>query len=99
MTSISPFNFRTKGCHDALMRGGVNANQGAESIISFLLSLLAIVESYTTIDKTPETTDISHAENISQKIDTTEKITKKPAPIKDVPVDVKSKKNDVQELT
>jgi len=96
---IPVYNFRTKGCHDALMRGGVNTNQGAESIISFLLSLLAIVESYTTIDKTAENTDLSHAETVSHKIDTTEKTTKKPTPIKDVPVDIKSKKNKVEELT
>jgi len=96
---IPVYNFRTKGCHDALMRGGVNANQGAESTLSFLLSLLAIVESYTTIDKTAETTDLPHAETVSQKIDPTEKTTKKPTPIKNVPVDIKSKKNKVEELT
>ena len=96
---IPVYNFRTKGCHDALMQGGVNANQGAESMLSFLLSLLAIVESYTNIDKTAETTDLSHAETVSQKIDQPKKTTKKPAPIKDVPVDIKSKKNKVEELT
>ena len=96
---IPVYNFRTKGCHDALMRGGVNTNQGAESALSFLLSLLAIVESYTTIDKTAETTDLSHTETVSQKIDQPKKTTKKPAPIKDVPVDIKSKKNKVEELT
>jgi hypothetical protein len=96
---IPVYNFRTKGCHDALMRGGVNTNQGAESALSFLLSLLAIVESYATIDKTAETTDLSHTETVSQKIDQPKKTTKKPAPIKDVPVDIKSKKNKVEELT
>jgi len=96
---IPVYNFRTKGCHDALMRGGVNTNQGAESALSFLLSLLAIVESYTNIDKTAETTNLSHTETVSQKIDQPKKTTKKPAPIKDVPVDIKSKKNKVEELT
>jgi len=81
------------------MRGGVNTNQGAESALSFLLSLLAIVESYTNIDKTAETTNLSHTETVSQKIDQPKKTTKKPAPIKDVPVDIKSKKNKVEELT
>jgi hypothetical protein len=45
------YNFRTKGCHDGLTPGGVNDNQGAESLLSFLMSLLAIVESYTVVDK------------------------------------------------
>ena len=43
---IPLYDFRTKGCYDALMQGGVNLNQGAESMLSFLLSLLSIVESY-----------------------------------------------------
>ncbi len=46
---VPVYNFRTKGCHDGLMRGGVNSNQGAESTLSFLLSLLAIVESYAVV--------------------------------------------------
>ncbi|MHC4238834.1 MAG: glycosyltransferase, partial [Planctomycetota bacterium] len=44
---IPLYDFRTKGCCDGLMAGGVNLNQGAESMVSFLLSLLAILESYT----------------------------------------------------
>lgn len=40
------YNFSTKGCHDGLMRTGVNANQGAESTVSFLLALLTIIENY-----------------------------------------------------
>jgi hypothetical protein len=34
------YNFKTKGCHDGLMRDCVNLNQGAESTLSFLLSRL-----------------------------------------------------------
>jgi hypothetical protein len=34
----------TKGCSDGLTAGGVNGNQGAESMLSFLLSLLWILE-------------------------------------------------------
>jgi uncharacterized protein YyaL (SSP411 family) len=49
---IPVYSFKTKGCHDGLTRNGINANQGAESILSFLLSLLTVVESYTTTDKT-----------------------------------------------
>ena len=48
---IPLYDFRTKGCNDGLMREGVNINQGAESALSFMLSLLAIVESYAIVDK------------------------------------------------
>jgi glycosyltransferase involved in cell wall biosynthesis len=48
---IPLYDFRTKGCYDGLTSGGVNINQGAESILSFLLSLLTILESYTIVDK------------------------------------------------
>jgi len=48
---IPLYDFRTKGCSDGLMAGGVNGNQGAESTLSFMLSLLAIIESYAIIDK------------------------------------------------
>ncbi len=41
------YDFQTKGCCDGLEHGGVNINQGAESIVSFLLSLLYVVESFT----------------------------------------------------
>jgi hypothetical protein len=40
------YDSRTKGCADGLMSGGVNGNQGAESMVSFLLSLLSITESH-----------------------------------------------------
>jgi glycosyltransferase involved in cell wall biosynthesis len=41
---IPVYDFRTKGCYDGLVPSGINLNQGAESIVSFLLSLLFIVE-------------------------------------------------------
>ena len=44
------YDFRTKGCADGLMPGGVNGNQGAESLLSFLLSLLSVIDSYPIID-------------------------------------------------
>ncbi len=47
---IPLYDFRTKGCSDGLMAGGVNGNQGAESMVSLLLSLLTILESYTILD-------------------------------------------------
>ncbi len=49
---IALYDFTTKGCSDGLMPGGINGNQGAESTVSFFLSLLAIIESYAIVDKT-----------------------------------------------
>ncbi|MBE0534927.1 MAG: glycosyltransferase family 4 protein [Phycisphaerae bacterium] len=40
------YDFKTKGCSDGLMQNGLNLNQGAESLVSFLISLLCILESY-----------------------------------------------------
>ncbi len=40
------YDFRSQGCFDGLEQKKMNLNQGAESLISFLLSLLAIVESF-----------------------------------------------------
>ncbi len=45
------YDFRTKGCCDALEKNDVNLNQGAESMLSFMLSLLCILENYATIHK------------------------------------------------
>lgn len=44
---VPVYDFATKGCSDGLTPGGVNSNQGAESMLSFLLSLLCVVEGYT----------------------------------------------------
>ena len=38
------YDFATAGCQDALGRQEVNRNQGAESVLSFLLALLAMLE-------------------------------------------------------
>ena len=46
--SIPLYDFRTKGCGDGLEKSGVNLNQGAESMLAYLLSLLNIIESYST---------------------------------------------------
>ncbi|MHC4646215.1 MAG: glycosyltransferase family 4 protein [Planctomycetota bacterium] len=48
---IPVYDFRTKACFDGLMAGGVNLNQGAESCVSFLLSLLAVMEGYATVER------------------------------------------------
>jgi hypothetical protein len=44
--NLPVYDFRTKGSADGLEAGGVNLNQGAESLLSFLLSLLCVLESY-----------------------------------------------------
>jgi len=51
---IPIYDFQTKGCCDGLEPGGVNINQGAESILSFLLSLLSVSENATTAKKKSE---------------------------------------------
>ncbi len=48
---LALYDLRTKGCADGLMSGGVNGNQGAESMVSFLLSRLSITESHTVTDR------------------------------------------------
>ena len=44
---IPLYDFVSKGCSDALTPNEVNTNQGAESVLSFLLALLTMVESET----------------------------------------------------
>ena len=95
---IPVYNFRTKGCHDGLMPGGVNFNQGAESMLGFLLSLLAIVESYATVDKMAGSRDAPQKKNLSWQANTIEQTTEKPIPIKGVSA-TKSEKKQVEELT
>ena len=41
---IALFDFRSRGCHDGLTPNGVNLNQGAESLISYMLAYLSIEE-------------------------------------------------------
>ncbi|MFC1738728.1 glycosyltransferase [Planctomycetota bacterium] len=78
---IPLYDFGTKGCCDALMTGSVNANQGAESILCFLLGLMAIYESYTIAEKNAETVDA-----LSKKVLRQENIEKqkgrKPIPVR-----------------
>jgi hypothetical protein len=49
---IPVYDFKTKGSADGLEESGLNLNQGAESMLSFLLSLLCTVEGYSTSAKT-----------------------------------------------
>ena len=62
---ISLYDAHTKGCADGLMATGVNGNQGAESMVSFLLSLLSIKESDAEAD---ETHDTDHASGPSASV-------------------------------
>lgn len=41
---VSLYDFATAGCRDGLTRDSVNENQGAESTLSFLLALLAVID-------------------------------------------------------
>ncbi|GAF90042.1 unnamed protein product, partial [marine sediment metagenome] len=50
------YDFSTAGCRDGLEASGVNENQGAESTVSFLLALLAM------LDLTGAGIDRDHAE-------------------------------------
>ncbi len=95
---IPVYNFRTRGCHDGLMRGGVNANQGAESTLSFLLSLLSIVESYAVTDKTIEAQPVpSYAANYKKNFALDQK-TKKRTGIKNIAVAKKTTKSQIEKL-
>ncbi len=91
---IPVYNFRTKGCHDGLTQDGVNINQGAESTLSFLLSLLSVVESYALIDKVKSSKSV-----FSQPAKRIKQTTKKPTPIKSISAKGKSKKRQIEKLT
>ncbi len=44
---VALIDFKTMGCYDAITANGVNRNQGAESVLSWLLSLLTMHEMQT----------------------------------------------------
>lgn len=92
------YNFRTKGCHDGLTPGGVNDNQGAESLLSFLMSLLAIVESYTVVDKMITAED-ENKKKIARQTNIIEQIIEKPIAIKSLAEKQKPENIHVEELT
>lgn len=91
---IPVYNFRTKGCYDGLTQDGVNLNQGAESTLSFLLSLMTIVESYALIDKVKSSKIAS-----SEPAKVVEQTIQKAAPIKSIPVKSKSQTSGAEKLT
>lgn len=43
---ISLYDFETKGCCDGIERYGVNRNQGAESLLAYLISNLTVLQAY-----------------------------------------------------
>ncbi len=97
---IPIYDFRTKGCNDGLAQGGVNGNQGAESTLSFLMSLLAIVESYTAVDKVVGKTHVSQKMSISRQVSAVEQTTKKAIPIKSTSAQKsKTKIREAEKLT
>jgi glycosyltransferase involved in cell wall biosynthesis len=94
---IPLYDFRTKGCNDGLMRDGVNLNQGAESTLSFLLSLLSVVESFAIIGKKKADREI-----LLHKTDHIENSAQEPAPIKSISAGPDRKdfnKDRIEELT
>jgi len=96
---IPVYDFRTKGCNDGLVPGGVNINQGAESTLSFLLSLLTIVESYAIVDKIAESTNVLQKKITLRQVKTIKQAPKKPIQIKTTSPRTKPDKKQVEELT
>ena len=66
-------------------------------MVSFLLGLLAIVESYAIIDKIAESAAASRKRAASRQAKLTEQKTKKQTPIKNVSAKTKSQKEQVEE--
>ena len=88
------YDFRTKGCNDGLAPDGVNTNQGAESTLSLLLSLLTMVESYAVVDETKTSKDTT-----IPKTDHSKKVTKKKLPIKSISAKAKTRTKQAEKLT
>ena len=98
---IPVYDFRTKGCNDGLTPDGVNTNQGAESTLSFLLGLLAVIESYAFIDKTRASNSTSSPPRdvpIQLARHTDGKLAQKARPVKSIPAKAKDKESPVEEL-
>jgi hypothetical protein len=88
---IPVYNFTTEGCHDGLMQVGVNANQGAESTLSFLLSVLTMIENYTLFDSIEESGAATQVKNVTNT-------QQGQMPIKEIPLPgTNANKNEVTE--
>jgi hypothetical protein len=58
---LPPYDFSTAGCRDGLETQSVNENQGAESVVSFLLALLAMLGlADRELDPNGAATDVAH---------------------------------------
>ncbi|MHC4394520.1 MAG: glycosyltransferase [Planctomycetota bacterium] len=97
--NVPLYDFRTKGCNDGLIPGGINVNQGAESTLCFLLSLLAMVESYAIADKIAESAVASQKRAMLRQTNTIKQATGKAVPIKDISAKTGSKKKWIEEIT
>jgi glycosyltransferase involved in cell wall biosynthesis len=91
---IPLYDFGTKGCYDGLTPDGVNTNQGAESALSLLLSLLAMVESYALIGKAASSKDMPLS-----RADYKKKNAGKKSRIESVPTKTKTRKEQVEKLS
>jgi len=96
---IPLYDFKTKGCYDALMEGGVNLNQGAESMVSFLLSLLTIIESYAVASKIAASAAVLQEKTSLGQTEVVDIPPEKVAEIKDISAKSKSTEEQVEELT
>jgi hypothetical protein len=81
------------------MPGGVNMNQGAESILSFLVSLLAVVENYALLDEITHAAEASKESASLPEGGAVQQSTEKPASIKSISAKIKSKVKQIKELT
>ena len=95
---IPLYDFTTKGCCDGLMPGGLNTNQGAESTLSFLLGLMAILESYTIAEKNAETIGPLSRQNHLEKENTNIQKDGESMPITSLQAKKNSRKDCVEEL-
>ena len=96
---IPLYDFRSKGCCDGLMPGGVNMNQGAESILSFLVSLLAVVESYAMLDEITRAAEASQESVSLPEGGAVQQPIEGPVSIKSISAKIKSKAKQIKKLT
>ncbi|MHC4581324.1 MAG: glycosyltransferase family 4 protein [Planctomycetota bacterium] len=88
------YDFRTKGCNDGLMRDGVNTNQGAESTISFFLSLLELLESYATVERTKPSKSAPPLQ-----VDLAERKVKKKQAVRAIPTRTRAQDRQAEQVT
>jgi hypothetical protein len=81
------------------MPGGVNMNQGAESVLSFLVSLLAVVESYALLDEITRAAEAPRESVSLPEGGEVQQQTERPTAIKSISARIKSKVKQIKELT